>query len=150
MKSSRKLQKLFSSIALVSAWEHGRRLLHPVDSRRIFASLDTLDFSGVRARDGYRPNPRRIRKFIEIVQDLWLDRSPPLQILDLGCGSGHFIYLSRLFGHEGLGLDPDDEPFFRGTTKLFNIPRVIARISPQTPLPDLGKKFDLLKIGRTS
>jgi Methyltransferase domain. len=144
MKSSRKLQKLFSSIALVSAWEHGRRLLHPVDSRRIFVSLDTLDFSGVRARDGYRPNPRRIRKFIEIVQDLWLDRSPPLQILDLGCGSGYFIYICRLFGHDGMGLDTDVEPLYRETLPILNVPRVVSRIEAQVPLPDLDRKFDLV------
>jgi len=148
MKSSRKLQKLFSSIALVSAWEHGRRLLHPVDSRRIFASLDTLDFSGVRARDGYRPNPRRIRKFIEIVQDLWLDRSPPLQILDLGCGSGHFIYICRLFGHDGMGLDTDVEPLYRETLPILNVPRVVSRIEAQVPLPDLDRKFDLVAATR--
>src|SRR5260370_18075459 len=123
MKSSLKLQKLFSSIALVSAWEHGRRLLHPVDSRRIFASLDTLDFNGVRARDGYRPNPRRIRKFIEIVQDLWLDRSPPLQILDLCFGSGHFIYIFRFFGHDGMGLDTDADPLSLETPPLLKFPR---------------------------
>src|SRR6266705_966834 len=144
MKSSRKLQKLFSSIALVSAWEHGRRLLHPVDSRRIFASLDTLDFSGVRARDRYRPNPARVRKFIEIIQDLWLDRSPPLQILDLGCGTGYFIYICRLFGHDGIGLDTDAEPLYRETLALLNVPRVVSLIEAQVPLPDLGRKFDLV------
>ena len=48
----------------------------------------------------------------------------------------------------GLGLDPDDEPFFRGTAKLFGVNRVVARINAQTPLPDLGKKFDLVTAHR--
>src|SRR6266849_4139154 len=144
MEISRKLQKLFGSSGLISAWEHARRWTHPVNSRRILANLNSLDFGHVRSRHQYRPNPRRVRKFIEIIQDLWLDRSPPLQILDLGCGAGYFLYLCRLFGHEGLGFDTDEEPFFRGTTEFFNVRRVIGRIEPQTLLPDLGRKFDLV------
>ena len=85
---------------------------------------------------------------VKRVQDLWLDRSQPLDILDLGCGPGYFLYVSGMFGHKGLGLDPDDEPFFRGTTKLFSVNRVVARINAQTPLPDLDKRFDLVTAHR--
>jgi len=102
----------------------------------------------------YRPNARRINAYedadywvgvnVKRIQDLWLDRSPSLQILDLGCGPGYFLYLCRLFGHEALGLDPDEEPFFRGTTEHFGVRRVVARIHPHIPLPDLRKKFDLV------
>ena len=46
-------------------------------------------------------------------QDLWLDRTPPLRILDLGCGAGYFLYVCRFFGHEGIGVDTDEEPLFR-------------------------------------
>ncbi|PYJ22300.1 MAG: hypothetical protein DME92_04015, partial [Verrucomicrobia bacterium] len=154
MQFSHKFQKLFSRDAAQSLWEHACRWTHPVSARRILATIDRAELERLRQSYPYRPNARKINAYedaaywinvnVKRVQDLWLDRSPPLQILDLGCGPGYFLYLSRLFGHEGLGLDPDDEPFFRGTTKLFNIPRVIARISPQTPLPDIGKKFDLV------
>ena len=58
--------------------------------------------------------------------------------------AGYFLYLCRLLGHEGLGFDQDEEPFFRGTTEFFKVRRVIGRIEPQTPLPDLGRKFDLV------
>jgi SAM-dependent methyltransferase len=154
VRLSRKFQKLFSVDAVQSLWEHVCRLTHPVSSRRILASIDRAELERLRQHYAYRPNARRINAYedaaywiginVKHVQDLWLDRAPPLHILDLGCGAGYFLYLCQLFGHEGLGLDTDDEPFFRGTTKLLGVHRIIARISSQTPLPDLGKKFDLV------
>ena len=125
-----------------------------MSTRRILATIDRAELERLRERYPYRPNARKINAYedaaywigvnVKRIQDLWLDRSPPLQILDLGCGPGYFLYLTRLFGHQGLGLDPDDEPFFRGTIKHFGVRRVVAQIQPQTPLPDLGKKFDLV------
>jgi SAM-dependent methyltransferase len=82
------------------------------------------------------------------VQDLWLDRTAPLRILDLGCGPGYFLYVCQLFGHQGLGLDTDENPLFGGLTEFFGVRRVIARINPQTPLPELGEKFDLVTAHR--
>jgi SAM-dependent methyltransferase len=158
VRISRKFQKLVSRDAAESLWEHACRSLHPVSYRRILARIDRSELERLRERYPYRPNARRINAYedarywidvnIKRVQDLWLDRSPPLRILDLGCGPGYFLYLCRLFGHDGLGLDPDDEPFFRGTTELFGVRRVIARIHPQTPVPDMGKKFDLVTAHR--
>src|SRR5947209_3588443 len=56
--------------------------------------------------------PYCIRINIERAQDLWLDRSPPLRVLDLGCGAGYFLYVSKYFGHQVLGLDLDDHQLF--------------------------------------
>jgi hypothetical protein len=50
----------------------------------------------------------------------------------------------RIFGHQGLGLDTDSNPLFGGTTELLKVRRVIARIEPNVPLPDLGQRFDLI------
>ena len=66
----------------------------------------------------------------------------PFTILDFGCGPGYFLYLCRLFGHEGLGLDPDDEPFFRGTTKFFGVSRVVGRINAQNQLERVTTSID--------
>jgi SAM-dependent methyltransferase len=154
VRLSRKFQKTFSREAAQSLLEHVCRWTHPVSPRRILGTIDRVELEKLRERYPYRPNARKINAYedaaywidvnVKRVQDLWLDRSPPLHILDLGCGAGYFLYLCQLFGHEGLGLDTDDEPFFRGTTQLFNVRRVISRINPQSPLPDLGKKFDLV------
>lgn len=120
----------------------------------MLATIDRAELQRLRERYPYRPDARKINAYenaeywsdvnVKRVQDLWLDRSRPLDILDLGCGPGYFLYFCQYFGHKGVGLDPDDEPFFRGTTQLFGVRRVIARIHAQTPLPDLGKKFDLV------
>jgi SAM-dependent methyltransferase len=158
VRLSRKFQKLFSLDAAQSLWEHACRWTHPISSRHILSTINRAELERLRQHYPYRPNARKInayedaaywiRRNVEYAQDLWLDRSPPLHILDLGCGAGYFLYISRLFGHEGLGLDTDEEPFFYGTTKLLGVRRVIARINPQTPLPDFGKKFDLVTAHR--
>ncbi len=154
MRVSRKFQKLLSFDAVESLWEHVGRWTHPVSSRRILATLDRSELTRLREQYPYRPNARRINAYenaarwiginVERAQDLWLDRTSPLRILDLGCGAGYFLYVCRFFGHEGLGLDTDEEPLFRGTTELLNVHRVVSRIHPQVPLPDLGEKFDLI------
>jgi SAM-dependent methyltransferase len=155
---SRKFQKLFSIDAVESLWEHICRWTHPVSSRRILATLDEAELARLREHYPYRPNARKINAYedaaywigrnVEYVQDLWLDRTPPLRILDLGCGAGYFLYICRLFGHQGLGLDTDEEPLFRGTTELLNVRRVIARIEPRVPLHDFEGKFDLITAHR--
>jgi len=158
VRLSRKIEKLFSFELLESFWEHICRWSHPVNTRRILATLDQAELAKLRERCPYRPNARRINRYedaaywlgvnVERAQDLWLDRAPPLRILDLGCGAGYFLHVCRYFGHEGLGLDTDDEPLFRGATDLLGVPRVISRIYPQAPLPDLGEKFDLVTAHR--
>jgi SAM-dependent methyltransferase len=155
---SRKFQKLFSIDAVESLWEHLCRWSHPVSSRRILATLDRAELARLRERYPHRPNARKINAYedaaywidinVEHAQDLWHDRAPPLRILDLGCGAGYFLYVCRFFGHDGLGFDTDEEPLFRGTTELLNVRRVITRIEPRVPLPDLEEKFDLITAHR--
>src|SRR5438477_199018 len=158
MRFSRKLQKLFSAELFASAFEHLRRAMHPVNKRRLLDYIDWLQFKDLRHKYPYRPGSPQINRFediaywidinVERAQDLWLDRAPPLRILDLGCGAGYFLYVCKFFGHEVVGVDTDDEPLFRATIALLNVPRVIARIEPQTPLPDLDQKFDFVTAHR--
>jgi len=154
VRISRKFQKLFSLDAAQSLWEHACRWTHPISSRRILGTLDRAELERLRQHYPYRPNARRINAYedaaywisvnVERAQDLWLDRAPPLRIFDLGCGAGYFLYVCRLLGHKGVGLDTDEEPLFQGTTALLNVRRVISRIEARVPLPDLGEKFDLV------
>ena len=149
MRLSHKIRKLFSFEALESVWEHSARLLHPVSARKILATVDREKMRQLREQYPFRPGSPQINRFedadywvainVERAQDLWLDRTPPLRILDLGCGAGFFLYVCRLFGHDALGLDTDDEPLFRGTTELLKVQRVFARIERAVPLPDIGK-----------
>ena len=108
VRLSQKFQKLFTRDAIESLWEHARRWTHPVSSRRILGTIERAEL--VRLREGYpyRSNARKINAYedanywvgvnVKRIQDLWLDRSPPLHILDLGCGPGYFLYLCRMFG----------------------------------------------------
>jgi SAM-dependent methyltransferase len=158
MRFSRKLQKLFSRDALASASEHLSRLTHPVNTHCILDDIDWLQFKNLRHKYPYRPGSPQINRFEDIVywidinveraQDLWLDRAPPLRILDLGAGAGYFLYVCKYFGHDALGFDIDSEPLFNATIELLGVRRVIGRIEKQAPLPDLGQKFDLVTAHR--
>src|SRR5437763_295579 len=123
---------------------------------------DRKERGGIRGamtlRNAGRIHSPRINRFEDVVywieinleraQDLWLDRSPPLRIVDLGCGAGYFLYVCKCFGHHVLGFDTDNEPLFRATTEILDVPRVIGRIERQTPLPDLHQTFDLVTAHR--
>src|SRR6266436_6213334 len=158
MRVSRKFQKLFSVDAIESLWEHACRWTHPVSSRRILATLDRSELARLREQYPYRPNARKINAYenaaywiginVERAQDLWLDRSPPLRILDIGSGAGYFLYVCKFFGHDVLGFDTDTEPLFHATTALLNVPRVIGQVERQTPLLDFRGKFDLVTAHR--
>ena len=130
------------------------RWSHPVSVQPI---LDTIDQKGLDAlRDKYprRAESPKINRFedanywvrinLKRVQDLWLDRARPMRVLDLGCGSGFFLYICKYFGHDVVGLDRDTNPMFRATTEFLGVPRVAADIDPFTPLPELGEKFDVV------
>ena len=158
MRLSRKIDKLFSLDVLESLWEHASRLTHPVNARRILATVDREKMSKLREQYPFKSTSPKINRFedatywiginVERAQDLWLDRTPALRILDLGCGAGYFLYVCKYFGHYVLGFDTDNEPLFRATTELLDVPRVIGRIERQTPLPDLHQRFDLVAAHR--
>jgi SAM-dependent methyltransferase len=154
MRFSRKLRKLFSPELFASASEHLSRLTHPVNKSCILDDIDWLQFKDLRHKYPSRPGSPQINRFEDIVywidinieraQDLWLDRAPPLRILDLGSGAGYFLYVCKHLGHDVLGFDTDREPLFGATTELLGVRRVVGRIDRQTPLPDFGQKFDLV------
>jgi SAM-dependent methyltransferase len=158
MRFSRKLQKLLSPEGVESFAEHVNRWLHPVSARRVLATIDPAGIGKLRKDFPVGLDSPRINRFadvpywiginVERAQDLWLDRAPPLRVLDLGCGAGYFLYVCKFFGHTVLGLDTDNAPLFRATLGLLNVPRVVARIEPGVPLPDLGSRFDLVAAHR--
>ena len=154
MRATRKLAKLLSLDALQSLSEHAARWTHPVSAKKILATIDQAALDRLREKYPRHPDSPKINRFedaeywirpnLKRVQDLWLDRSPPMRVLDLGCGSGFFLYIGKLFGHEVVGLDRDTNPLFRGMIELLKVPRVTSDIQPLVPLPDLGPPFDLV------
>ncbi len=85
-----------------------------------------------------------LRLNIRRVQDLDLHRSPPKSILDIGCGGGFFLFVAQDQGHTGLGFDTGDIPVFDGLVDLLGVERVVYKIEAFEPLPDFGRKFDLI------
>jgi hypothetical protein len=80
---------------------------------------------------------------------LGLHKSPPVNVLDIGTGCGHFAFVCRCFGHECLGTDlPDREDFtilqmFKAICHLLGVPRVEHEIHAREPLPSFGRKFEV-------
>jgi SAM-dependent methyltransferase len=154
VRVSHKVRKLFSLDSVQSLSEHVSRWRHPVSAARILATIDQSALDQLREKYPRRPDSPQINRFedarycvrinLKRVQDLWIDRTEPIRILDLGCGSGFFLYICKLFHHDVVGLDRDTNPMFRAITEFLGVPRIAADIEPFTKLPDLGAPFDLV------
>jgi SAM-dependent methyltransferase len=158
VRLARKIRKLFSLDALASLWQHTARATHPVNASRVLDTIDRNEVSRIAEAYPRRAGARGINAWDDVAywinlsigraQDLWLDRPPPLRILDLGCGAGYFLYICQFLGHCGIGLDTGDDPFFGAMINHFGLDRVIARIAPGMPLPDFAEKCDLVTAHR--
>jgi len=125
--------------------------LHPIPLQPL---LDKFDKKRVREiKERYANSPRQVSKYadverwlktnIERVQDLKLNQQPTgLNILDLGCGGGFFLFICQQSGHRCLGLDLDEFPLYGELVDLLGVERRIWEIKTGEPLPDLGRKFD--------
>jgi len=126
----------------------------PLDTKRVIETIDPVRFEQIRQRYTIEnpgadwPKYLDLDRWIEInirrIREVELDLSRPKHILDLGCGAGYFLYIAQLLGHSGVGLDIDRLPMFREITRLLSVRRVVQRIEAFLPLPDLGRKFDLI------
>ena len=160
MRFSHKIAKLTSGSAFSSARSHLRRFIfgwHLPIKLEPTAIIDTIDrekFEQIYERYAvddpgedwpkYLDLPRWIDINIRRIRDVELDIVTRKRILDLGCGAGYFAYIAQLLGHEVVGLDLDDLPMFAESTQMLGVRRVIWRVQPFVPLPDLGDKFDVV------
>ncbi len=160
MRFSHKLKKLTTGDALQSARHHVRRFLlgrrwptRP-EPAAIMETIDRDKFEQIRARHGVkRPGPDApkyldwqtwIEANVRRIRNLELDLGRRRRVLDIGSGSGYFLYLCKLLGHDPVGLDIDTTPLFREMIDLLGVERIVWQIRPFVPLPDLGPKFDLV------
>ena len=160
LRLSQKLGKILTGEAFESARRRTRAILRNrrfpvrISADTIIKSIDANEFEQIRrkyavddpgdAPPKYLDLEHWIRINLQRVRELGLDYAPPSRILDLGCGTGYFLYINKLLGHEILGLDVDDFPMFRELTELLRIPRTIARVEAFQPLPKFDRKFDFI------
>ena len=152
MNLSHKIAKLAQPITYRRAWRRAERILHPVPLERIYARIDQQKLSAIQAE--YAGSKEHYAKYADVrrwlglnirrAQDLKLQRCPPQSVLDLGCGGGFFLFVCQQLGHRTLGLDIDEFPLFTQLLDLFRVERRVWAIKPFEPLPDLGRKFDLV------
>ncbi|HEV2842179.1 MAG TPA: class I SAM-dependent methyltransferase [Chthoniobacterales bacterium] len=159
MQLSYKLRKVLSGDAYASARRHvkhwiiGRAPLHS-DAAQITQTIDREKFQQIYDRYAMRdpgdewPKYLEIERWMEInlqrVRDLELDLGLRKRVLDIGCGTGYFLYICQDLDHDVLGLDLDEEPGFREMIELLGVKRKIWRVEAYQPLPDLGPKFDVI------
>lgn len=128
------------------------RWLHPIPLRRLLAQIDHERLRDIQARYSsssghyakYLDVERHLKLNIQRAQDLKLHRHPPQEVLDIGSGGGFFLFILKQFGHSGVGLDTDEFPVFSELMDLFGVTRKTWTIRAFEPLPDLGRKFDLI------
>jgi SAM-dependent methyltransferase len=159
MRFSYKLQKVLSGDAYASArrhvkqWVIGRAPLR-FDAARLTQTIDRQKFQEIYDRYALEnpgddwPKYLEIERWMEInlkrVRDLGLDLGGRKRVLDIGCGTGYFLYICQYLGHDALGLDLDEEPGFSEMIELLGVKRKIWRVEAFQPLPDLGEQFDII------
>ena len=152
MRFSHKVSKLAQPLTYRRAWRRAERFIHPLPLTPLLAKIDQGRLAELQARYAsstehytkYADVKRWLRLNIVRVQDLKLHRCSPQAVLDLGCGGGFFLFILQQLGHSCLGLDIDAYPLFTELLDLFRVERRVWAIRPYEPLPDLGRKFDLI------
>ena len=159
MKLSEAIAKAGQPLTYRRAGRRVQRMLHPVRMAPLLAKIDQDRLRALRTEHGSPPPDapdswRHYAKYLDLekglrlnirrLQDFNLHRAPPQEILDIGCGAGFFLFVAQAFGHHGLGLDIGGVPVFDGLVDLLGVDRTIYRVEAFQPLPDFGRKFDLI------
>jgi SAM-dependent methyltransferase len=145
VKLHRKLTKLARRETYRRGWRRAQRSVFRLPFGPVLVGLDQNRLAEIQERyagEKYADVDQWLRVNRERVQDLKLHRSSPQRVLDLGCGGGFFLFILKRIGHSVLGLDVDESPLFRELLEVFDVPRIVFRIRPFEPLPDLHQQFD--------
>jgi SAM-dependent methyltransferase len=116
--------------------------------RNILRGLRRYNFEALKPLFGkktwhkYLDVDRYVPVSVTICDEAGLIGARPQRILDIGCGSGLFLYSARHFGHDGIGIDIETG-VMAAMAKLLKIKREIERVSAFTPLKRRGR-FNLI------
>ena len=115
------------------------------DAHSIINTIDHEKFEKIRKRfhvedpgdtpAKYLDLPTWLEANLQRVRDLELDIGRRRRVLDIGSGSGYFLYICKLLGHDAVGLDVDDMPMFNQTIALLGVNRIVWRIQKFVPSP---------------
>src|SRR5260370_39628745 len=131
MKLSHKIGKIFSREGHLRGLRRLERKLHPLPVRPLLAQVDPARLHAIQSRyatstdDGekYRKYLAAFDRWLEVnvqrAQDLQLHRSPPLAILDIGCGGGFFLFCFQRLWDLRVGLDTWRDTLFLDIRLLF-------------------------------
>jgi len=76
---------------------------------------------------------------------LELDSSPPLDVWDIGTGSGSFPMVAKSMGHRVIGTDIP-KPWGAELCRIAGVPRVNAAVKRGEPYQPVPGRFDLISI----
>ena len=120
----------------------------------ILATIDMDSFLALRKNARERSNTLNMLKYFNIKGYLSLHvkralylgipnmRNP--SVLDIGTGFGYFPYACEFLDAEVHALDIPGHVLFYEMTNFFNIKKTHFWINALQPLPDFGKKFDVI------
>jgi hypothetical protein len=86
---------------------------------------------------------------LRLARKIGLHKRPPLRILDLGCGPGHFGVVARFHGHDVTGTELPSRSsglahIYDALCAIYKVRRLSHQIFPDTPLGDVGGRYDLV------
>ena len=129
-------------------------ILH--DLQDLIATVDESRLDALRrdyAERLQKAGPASRYKYLDVVfhtlqklllaRALGLHEGSPRRVLDIGTGGGHLPFVCRFYGHEVVGIDVKDA-FYDGLAACLGVQRTVVRVEAQTPLPDLGGRFDVI------
>jgi SAM-dependent methyltransferase len=126
----------------------------PLKADEVIRTINRHNFEEIRARHGMEDPGEEPPKYLDLpvwieanlkrIRDLELDMGRRRRVLDIGSGTGYFLYICQLLGHDAIGIDLDEMPMFNEMIDLLDIDRYVWRVQPFVPLPALGAKFDVI------
>ena len=126
--------------------KHFEALMARAEEDLDWPALDRLAkaFENAGSERKYLDARKWLERKLDAALTLRLDQGPPMNILDLGTGGGHFPYVARFFGHRVWALDLPGLPLYDALCAWIAVEKRGFRIEAQQPLPDLGMRFDLV------
>src|SRR2546423_10665246 len=119
MLFSHKMDRIITGEVFKSVKRHTRAFLRNrrfparITAAAIIASIDATAFEEIRRKYAVEDPGDAPPKYLDLetwmqinlqrVRELELDYARPSTILDMACGAGYFLYISKMLGHNVLG-----------------------------------------------